>query len=116
MPFPSRSPSARDGVSVVVDPPEVLVALRGEIDVSFDRALRRAGDEVRLSRTPRHVVVDLHDLSFIDSTGLAFVARLVRDGGRGDRLELLDPTVHVEHVLRMVGFGGLIALPAPPEA
>jgi anti-sigma B factor antagonist len=81
----------------------VRIALEGELDYSsaliLDDELRRADSgDVRL------LVLDLSQLRFMDSTGLAIIAnacRRMRRGGR--RLVLACPTGGVRRILQLTG-------------
>ena len=63
-----------------------VVALRGELDVSTVARLRAALSPIVEDDTTKCVVVDLVEVTFIDSTGLMTLLnalrRLVRRGGR----------------------------------
>src|SRR4051794_40990471 len=48
---------------------EVVVSVRGELDIASAPPLRRRLCDL-LSTTPERLTVDLHDLEFIDSAGL----------------------------------------------
>jgi anti-sigma B factor antagonist len=78
------------------DDDTVTVALRGEVDVLNVDQIRRALREA-IAAAPRQIVVDLVDLSFIDSTGLGaliFGFQRCRDAGIGFRLSRPSPGVH----------------------
>jgi anti-sigma B factor antagonist len=64
----------------------VVLALRGELDLTsapiFERELRAAG-----SAHPRHLVIDLSGLEFMDSTGLRALL-LARERAQADGHEL----------------------------
>jgi anti-anti-sigma factor len=91
-----RSSSRRTG-EPVGGQPSVRIRLQGEIDITRREETYRACTAVRAAR----VVVDLSDVTFLDSAGsLAFVRardRLERSGGslvltgaRGEPARLLD--------------------------
>lgn len=66
---------------------ETATVLRafGEIDVSTAGDLRDALLQVFASSWPKHLVVDLTDVTFLDSTGIGVLAgahrRVTREGG-----------------------------------
>jgi anti-anti-sigma factor len=81
----------------------VRIALEGELDYSsaltLDDELRRAE-----ARGLGVMVLDLHELRFMDSTGLAIIAnayRRMRRGGR--RLVVACPTAGVRRILQLTG-------------
>jgi anti-sigma B factor antagonist len=81
----------------------VRIALEGELDYSsaltLDDELRRADSgEVSV------LVLDLSQLRFMDSTGLAIIANACRRMRRGDRrLVLAAPTGGVRRILQLTG-------------
>ena len=86
-----------------LDPGAVRIALRGELDLAhaytFDEELRR----VEESR-PRCVVLDLRELSFLDSCGLARLLAARRRARRaGHRLLLVRGPAGGAAAVRAVG-------------
>jgi anti-anti-sigma factor len=79
-----------------------LVALRGEIDVA-----EAPGVERRLAEAlagSRHVVVDLREVTFIDSSGLAVLLRAAQAAAReGRELRLLRPRPLVMRTFEIAG-------------
>jgi anti-sigma B factor antagonist len=72
------------------------VALTGEIDVLTVDQVRAALEEALAGR-PREIVVDMSELTFIDSTGLGaliFGFQRARDAHIRFRLARPNPTVH----------------------
>lgn len=89
--------------SLDTSPEVTTVALRGEVDVLSVDQVRVALDEALVDR-PREVVVDLRELTFIDSTGLGaliFAFQRARDAGIGFRLA--HPTRTVRQILVLSG-------------
>jgi anti-anti-sigma factor len=88
-------------VTVSADSDRVVVAFRGELDLSgVDRA-RQAIAEAETTPAPL-LVLDLSELDFIDSTGLEVMlraARRVSDSGR--RLIVQRPSRYVRRLLQM---------------
>jgi anti-sigma B factor antagonist len=77
-----------------------VVRPRGSLDLESVAVFRGA---LRNACAGRHVVVNLHDLEYIDSSGvhvLLVYARLC--GERGRRFLLADPSRHVHRVLQIV--------------
>ena len=80
-----------------------FVTLDGELDVASADGL--ANSLVELAGST--VVVDLSDLTFMDSCGIGALVRArnrIRDGGLGE-LVLARPTVIVQKALEIVGLG-----------
>ncbi len=77
--------------TVVPNRDEVGVVAAGELDLATVPALARAVGDLQTAGF-RHVVVDLHQVDFIDSTGLRMLLdlhiQLEREGGR---LTLVPP-------------------------
>ncbi|HWE68595.1 MAG TPA: anti-sigma factor antagonist [Acidimicrobiales bacterium] len=102
-------PSGRSnfGVGARREGDDALVAVQGEVDVftapEFERALEGAIDGA-----PASLTVDLADLEFIGSNGLAVIARaasrLARTGGR---LTLRSPSAFVLRLLAIAGMSEL---------
>jgi len=79
------------------------VALRGEVDVLTVDQVRVALAEA-LAAAPREIVVDLRELSFIDSTGLgALIYGFQRARVRGIHFRLSTPTRAVHQILALSG-------------
>ena len=86
------------------------VALRGEVDVLTVDQVRVALGEALAGR-PREIVVDLHDLSFIDSTGLgALIFGFQRARDAGIRFRLARATPQVRQVLVLSGLLEIVEL------
>ncbi|MDX6595273.1 MAG: anti-sigma factor antagonist [Solirubrobacterales bacterium] len=80
-----------------------LIQLEGELDLASASALEAELDAA-LGNGSGHVIVDMGELAFIDSTGLALlVAALGRDGD-GPRLRFIrSRTPAVTKVLKLTG-------------
>jgi anti-sigma B factor antagonist len=86
------------------------VALRGEVDVLNVDQVRVALVEA-LETHPRTVVVDLADLSFIDSTGLgAIIFGFQRARDEGIEFQLANPTRGVHQILVLSGLLEVVGL------
>jgi anti-sigma B factor antagonist len=89
---------------------EVTVALYGEVDVLNVEQVRVAVHEA-IAAHPKDILVDLAELSFIDSTGLGaliFGFQRARDAGIGYRLA--NPTRMVHQVLVISGMLEVVEL------
>ncbi len=83
-----------------------LVRLRGELDLANSRELDEQLAAVDLGTT----VVDLVELGFVDSSGLAaLVAARERSRERGRELVLTRPQENVRRVLEMTGLADWIS-------
>jgi anti-anti-sigma factor len=86
------------------------VALHGEIDVLTVDQVRVALAGVLASRPPE-LVVELSDLSFIDSTGLgALIAAFQRARDAGVSFRLAHPTPPVRQILVLSGLLEVVPL------
>ncbi len=82
---------------------ECVLTVRGDIDLAsasdFETALRTA-----LDAAPSSIVVDLAELSFIDSSGLRVLVSVSKDAqSRGATLGLRNVPRHAQRVLDITG-------------
>ncbi len=91
-----------------------VVAVRGELDLHTAPRLRaRLHDAIGAGHTD--LVVDLPDLSFIDSTGISVLVDAMKQAGRHDgRLVLRAPTPWTRRVLEIAGLLELFGLDGQP--
>lgn len=90
------------GIACAPTPEGALVTLWGEIDT----ALRGPASEAMadLVDRPGSIEIDTAHVSFIDSSGLAFILQLYRMGREERRhVVLRDPSPFVEELLAMIG-------------
>jgi anti-sigma B factor antagonist len=81
-----------------------ILHLRGELDMANTHHLRCHICAVLHDRDPARLVLDLSELDFIDSSGLAVMLWAhFRLTGRGHLLCLAAPHAHVLRVLRVTG-------------
>jgi anti-sigma B factor antagonist len=87
-----------------------VVALRGELD--YDEAARFGGVLAELrAEGAREVVVDLSELTFIDSSGISVLVGAARAARAEDgALVLAAPTSHVRRVFDIVNLSELVAI------
>jgi anti-sigma B factor antagonist len=91
----------------------VTVALHGEVDVLTVDQVRMALAEATTAHPPL-IVVDLADLSFIDSTGLgAIISGFQRARDEGVAFRLANPTRGVRQVLVLSGLLEVVDLVEP---
>lgn len=92
------------------DADTVTVALHGEVDVVTVDQVRVALTDA-IAAAPKHIVVDLADLSFIDSTGLgAIVFGFQRCRDQGIAFRLARPTRGVRQILVLSGLLEVVEL------
>ena len=101
-PPPHRSGPVTGPLGVWVDdtPPVVRIRLSGELDLGTVPRLRQEVDG--RARAGQTMILDLRELEFVDSMGLAALVRAQhRARGRGARLQLIAgrPAVHAVFVL-----------------
>jgi anti-sigma B factor antagonist len=88
----------------------VTVGLHGEVDVLNVDQVRRALTEALATR-PRQIVVDLAELSFIDSTGLgALIFGFQRSRDAGIAFGLRAPSDGVRQILMLSGLLEVVEL------
>jgi anti-sigma B factor antagonist len=79
----------------------VFVQLNGELDVSTAPLLQSSLADV-LGETPREIVLNLADLSYVDSTGLSlFITATKRAHAEGSKLVLQDPQASTQRLLEI---------------
>ena len=106
------SPLQRTGFHVEISEVDATVFLRlqGELDVATADQLRNALATAMVSDATK-VVLDLADLTFMDSTGLAAVLTASRWAeSEGRCLRLRNPTRCVRKLLRLSGFDQFLVL------
>ncbi len=101
-------------VSLSHDTDQVTLALHGEVDVLNVDEVRMAIQEA-LALRPACLVVDLADLSFIDSTGIgALIFGFQRTREQDVAFRLARPTPLVHQVLMISGLLEVVDLVEPP--
>jgi anti-anti-sigma factor len=96
-------------VRTTVRLPVVVVAVSGELDAAVTAHLQRAVDEA-LARSPERLVLDVRDLRFLDSHGVACLVA-VRKAARTHGAELSVVTgVSDAPALRLLELAGVSAL------
>ena len=86
-----------------------VITVTGEVDLMTAPRLRKALDQV-INDGVVHLVVDISDIGFIDSKGLAVLAlALQRLGGQGS-LGVVTGTPHVRRVLAVTGLDRVMSV------
>lgn len=91
-------------VHVIVDDIHARVVLSGEIDADLSADLQQATEDVREAGLP--VDVDVHHVTFMDSSGVAFLARLTSVTPGRVRLHNTPPTV--KFLLEVTSIGTML--------
>ena len=108
---PTVRPVDPGSVHVLFEPDATRVVLTGEIDAELGPDLLEAADDALASA--RTIEVDSHLVTFMDSTGVAFLARLASRAPR--KVRLIDPpdlvgflieTTRIASLLDVVRSGG----------
>ncbi len=87
-----------------------VIRLQGELDMATAETLKLALAEA-LEAEPRHLALDLSDLTFIDSTGIGvLVSTSRRAEERGCSFVLRSPCRPVLRALRLTGVDQLLAI------
>jgi anti-sigma B factor antagonist len=102
-------------MSVDDTPARVVIRLAGEIDLATVPQLRQVLDAH--ARSGQTMLIDLHEIEFIDSMGLAALVRARhRAIARGARLELVAPPERVYKVFTLTRLDQLFHwVPQPPR-
>lgn len=90
-----------------------VVSLRGELDLDGTPNLEAALIDAEQSDATR-ILLDLGDLTFIDSTGLGVLVRAAaRARSNGDRLSITSPQDQVASILRLTELDKRLPLLTP---
>lgn len=109
-----REPDGAGSVHTLLNPDRTRLVLSGEIDVALSEELTEAVTDAEAAGLP--VEVDARHVTFMDSSGIALLARLAnRTPGR---LNLIQPPDVVRFLLDVTRIGDLVDVidtePAPP--
>ncbi len=110
MPMPSFD------LRVVRNGSAVHIAPRGELDIATTPELEQALTEAT-AEPVAEIVLDLRELTFMDSTGLRALAQANSGAGeRGVALSIIRGPRQIERVLEISGLGTMLPLvDAPPQ-
>ncbi|MDP9461890.1 MAG: STAS domain-containing protein [Actinomycetota bacterium] len=109
------------GAQLRVNPPWAVLHLEGEIDIATAPGFRQAAGDLAATAEQdpgllTDVLVDLRAVTFLDSAGMAVLARLVREAAaRGWRLRLLGLRPAVRTALGITGLLELLPEQATGE-
>jgi anti-sigma B factor antagonist len=91
--------------------PNIVLRLAGELDLHNEHRLREHLRTLLADHQPDTLVLDLSDLAFTDSTGLAVMVWTQKYLGRhGGHLELHHPQPPVQRVLQISGLADFLHL------
>jgi anti-sigma B factor antagonist len=94
--------------SIAASADTVTIELEGELDLANCEALREVLREVT-SRKPGQVVVDLAQLSFLDSSGIRCLIGAVQDAAGGETgFVVRQPQAAVRRVMEVCGVDELL--------
>jgi anti-anti-sigma factor len=82
----------------------------GELDIATSPRLESAFNAVFQDEAAEMIVVDLTELSFIDSTGVSLLIRMRRACAAADRLRIINGSRAVERVLDVTGVRGRLPI------
>ena len=86
-------------------PEGLVVNVSGEIDHHSASAMRREVDNIIWNRTPTHLILDMSEVEFMDSSGLGFImGRYALMKEIGGSLSLRNPSGIVMKMLTLTGF------------
>jgi anti-anti-sigma factor len=92
----------------------VRLALRGELDLASRELFEEQVDALPSGQV-RELVLDLRDLTFIDSTGIRLVIELWKQAEQdGFDLSILEGPPHIQRLFALTGLDG--ALPIEGDA
>ncbi len=90
-------------IGQTLDGGRICLALHGELDLGSAPTLASKLLDAQASGS-KHLVLDLRDLQFMDSTGLALLVRAQRDAdSNGHKLSLRGQTPQVHRLLELTG-------------
>lgn len=89
----------------------ILLRLRGDLDVEGARRFREEADAWLEGAGPSRLVVNLSEVTFMDSTGVgALLGRYRRLRSQGGTMVLVAPPPQVRPVLEMAGIPRLMPI------
>jgi anti-anti-sigma factor len=105
----SSDPGPSSGISARTSDDATVLVLWGEVDAALREAASDAMAALAARGSTRPIVLDTRDVTFIDSSGIAFILQVYMLGQETATPVLLRaPSAAVSEVLEMVGMGGRI--------
>lgn len=106
--------SPAGAIEVAIGGDRVVIVLTGEIDAALRDDASTAMVAALTAGLP--VLVDATGVTFLDSSGIAFLLQLHRAAAEADlEVTLRDPGRTVVDMLRLVGMGPALRLEAPDD-
>ena len=94
----------------------VILTVCGDLDIATAPALRRRVNAI-LDTGVRRLVLDLRDVAFMDSTGLAvLIAAQHRLGDAGRLAVVIAPDSYAALIAEIAGLAGVLDVVETPEA
>ena len=93
-------------VEVIIEGARVLVLLAGEVDADLSADLADAADAVADAVLP--VDIDVAGVTFMDSSGVAFLARVATSAA--GPIRLLNPSESLRFLLEVTRIGELVEI------
>jgi anti-sigma B factor antagonist len=98
-------------VSITRSTGQVVVRVTGELDARTAPDLRNRLVDLVEGQGNLDIVLDVSELSFIDSAGLGVLVAAARAlQRRSGELTLMDPTTHVAKILHTTGVNSLVTI------
>ncbi|RMI14021.1 STAS domain-containing protein [Cellulomonas triticagri] len=104
VPAPREAPGEPGSVHVILSPDRTTIVLSGEVDADLGPDLTQATTDAEQAGVP--IEVDAHHVTFMDSSGVAFLARLASRTPHRVRLLHVPPTV--QFLLEVTRIGELL--------
>jgi len=103
-PAPGDAAGEPGSVHVILSPDRTTIVLSGEVDADLGPDLAQATTDAEQAGVP--IEVDAHHVTFMDSSGVAFLARLAMRTPHRVRLLHVPPTV--QFLLEVTRIGELL--------
>ena len=82
----------------------LYISLAGELDEKTSEYTRIAMEKCMTGITASHIIIDLANLSFMDSTGIGvLIGRYKKMKDRGVPIYIANPSVQAERIFKMTG-------------
>jgi anti-sigma B factor antagonist len=99
------------GIVVCLEPDALVLRIEGELDAATAPMLRANMSDLILRSGSMNVVLDVREMTFVDSTGLqALVTALHRVESLGGSLTLRSPTRQTSKLLDLTGLGKIFVV------
>lgn len=87
----------------------LTVTISGEIDHHSAVNMRRDIDNIIWNRTPTHLILDMSEVDFMDSSGLGFImGRYALQKKLGGSLVMRNPNPRVSKIIALAGLERII--------